>query len=1052
MTRLQDEQEREAILHELNENFVVEAGAGSGKTYSLVQRMVNTVASGAAEVHEIAAITFTQKAAQEMEERFRKALKEEAASAEGEKKLHCEQALAEVDQIYIGTVHAFCTKMLHERPVEAGLDLEFETIEDREEQELLDKVWDKFIQQKKRDDPETMQELISTGIELQEIRPWLEQVRTYADVNWPAHVVNRPDIEEAVHQIERFVHVHERNIPDTATAADLDAAQKQLIDAKRYLQYVRRNNDEAKIQLLEMFEKPAKVTMKRWLNADAAKELRDSTLPAFCETIAATLFDYRAYRYPKVITVLQDALSVYEAEKQRQSKLTYHDLLTVSVQMLKHNLEVRAFFREKYRVLLVDEFQDTDPVQAELVMLLASDDDHSNWREMTPRPGSLFVVGDPKQSIYRFRRADIQIYQEMKNIIKNTNGRVLPLTMNFRTSKAVTEPLNEAFQKMLPALETSTQASYRPLIAPEPAAEEEMEGIYQLTLDAGKKADVLKREATIIAGYIQQKVQLEAARPQDFMILTRYNEGMDIYRDALKTAGIPATAATELNLSDDPVWQELCYLYEAVAAPHRPLNIVRLYRGPLFGLSDDDFVAEKAAGQALTIETEEKAGTNFQKANEELSNYRQYVHLYSPIDALEKIAFASAWPLLASDRKEPEKNLSRLHHLLTLVRRENANGSGTFAEAVQTFRSFVEEGGFEDAVLPHEYEAVQILNVHKAKGLEAPYVFLAHPVKFITPGSRSSEHIERVSGEGSGYFWFSKKTGMYQSKTVAHPHNAEELFALETAYSEAEETRLTYVAATRAEQMIVISRTNEDDKKQKNPWQHLISSLPPLEEINTNFNLIQAVKTDEPDVGEGWFSLESETEAWINEKSSPTYSETAATAMIDEKRKPPMTKADLADEEMSGPEWGALVHKALEDLMNHQEITSEWLAQLCQEFGFADKLRKLEAIIVDFQNEELYKKVNTARQAYTEMPFTYFDDQEKTTISGVIDLVYEDDDGWHLVDFKTNRFQNEDEKDAISEYYQPQLMYYKQAFQLAFVKPSTISLYLLHTQERIYFT
>src|SRR5271157_6048785 len=159
---------------------------------------------------------------------------------------------------------------------------------------------------------------------------------------------------------------------------------------------------------------------------------------------------WREWSYRPILRVMTDARVIYDTMRSQKRQLSYGDLLMKAAQLLRDKPHVRRYFQDRFSHLLVDEFQDTDPIQAEVMLLLtASDIGETDWRKVVPRPGSLFVVGDPKQSIYRFRRADIVTYNDVKDIIqrgKPEDGIVLELSSNFRATGSIISWVNEVFE------------------------------------------------------------------------------------------------------------------------------------------------------------------------------------------------------------------------------------------------------------------------------------------------------------------------------------------------------------------------------------------------------------------------------------------------------------------------------------------------------------------------------------------------------------------------------------------------------------------------------
>src|SRR5262249_2080605 len=166
---------------------------------------------------------------------------------------------------------------------------------------------------------------------------------------------------------------------------------------------------------------------------------------------------------PELQRELRPMIELYENSKQRAGALDFLDLLLVARNLVRDHPEVRAALQRRYTHIFVDEFQDTDPLQAEIIVLLAADDPtEQDWRRVRPIPGKLFVVGDPKQSIYRFRRADVALYQEIKRQLVAAGGKLDYLTVSFRAVPALQASINAAFAPLM-TTDGPTHPAYTPL-------------------------------------------------------------------------------------------------------------------------------------------------------------------------------------------------------------------------------------------------------------------------------------------------------------------------------------------------------------------------------------------------------------------------------------------------------------------------------------------------------------------------------------------------------------------------------------------------------------
>ncbi len=254
--------------------------------------------------------------------------------------------------------------------------------------------------------------------------------------------------------------------------------------------------------------KELKVVQKIWPRGkqQALDELErwDDFRHTFAEPLVRL---WREKRYEPVMRALKPARDLYDGLRRSVAALNYQDLLMTAAVLLRDKPKVREYFRKRFTHLLVDEFQDTDPIQAEVMMLLTADNpEEPHWRHCRPVPGSLFVVGDPKQSIYRFRRADIVTYNQVRTIIVESRGKVVNLTVNFRTTKPLVDWVNEVFEEQFPAQSSDYSPQYVSLI---PATGNQdraaPSGIRRLTVpeEYGKNDEVNEYDAELIARTIR---------------------------------------------------------------------------------------------------------------------------------------------------------------------------------------------------------------------------------------------------------------------------------------------------------------------------------------------------------------------------------------------------------------------------------------------------------------------------------------------------------------------------------------------------------------------
>ena len=270
---------------------------------------------------------------------------------------------------------------------------------------------------------------------------------------------------------------------------------------------------------------------------------------AFRATFAEPLVrSWREKRYERAMRALQPARELYDRLRRERAVLNYQDLLMAAAVLLRDKPRIREYFRQRFTHVLVDEFQDTDPIQAEVMMLLtANDPDETNWKACRPVPGSLFVVGDPKQSIYRFRRADIVTYNQVRAIILDSKGKVVTLAVNFRTTKPLVEWVNKEFEPRFPE-ESSDYSPHYVSLKPAPGngSQADANVLTPLTVPDAytKNEEANEYDAHLVAQTIRNALPSKPSGENDvhpglFMIVTPGRDKLALYGRKLEQLGIP---------------------------------------------------------------------------------------------------------------------------------------------------------------------------------------------------------------------------------------------------------------------------------------------------------------------------------------------------------------------------------------------------------------------------------------------------------------------------------------------------------------------------------
>ena len=834
-----DQAARDRIRNDLDTTFLVEAGAGSGKTKSLVDRMIALLASGRAEIDTLAAVTFTRKAAAELRGRFQvgleKARLEEKNAAV---KARLDAALTGLERSFIGTIHSFCARLLRERPIEAGIDPDFRELEEHEDRVLLEACWDEYLAKARLENPAALLGLDEAGLEPSALESAFTALSGFPEVDPIPGRAEPPDLAKARRALERLLDMAQGLVPQERPAKGRDALQSVLVRSFRRRRNIGFADPRRLMETIELFDRSPGVTKNRWASKEDAERML-AAVEDFREAHAVpALREWREFRHSRALAFLGPAVEFYAERRRAEGRLNFQDQLMLAAGLLRENPEVRGYFRTRFHPVLVDEFQDTDPIQAEILFLLAGrrNDAERDWARLEPEPGSLFLVGDPKQSIYRFRRADIDIYNLVKARLVASGGAVLELGANFRSLRRIADWVNPLFDParggLFPERADAYQAGFMKLEAMRGRGGGTLSGVHRATVPAvprHAKEPIAEYDARRLAEFVDWALRgnlalddgqggARPAEPGDFLVLFRYKDRMSVYARRLEERKVPFEIAGSDAFTANGEIGEVMNLLRALDDPDDPVATVAVLRGLFFGLSDQELLGHRAAGGGFCCVDPERGERGVERVRRALGVLREWRELAAklpPSAALETILQRSG---LLNHLVTAEMGSSRTGNVLKLVevlRARESEDMTSFAAAVEFMGEWVGSRPVEEMSLaPGRRNAVRLMNLHKAKGLEAPVVWLANPagVRDFEP----DKHIRRTNGRPRGHFRFSRPFG-FATKTVSQPVGWEESASEEKRYEEAEEDRLMFVAATRARDLLVVS-AYEGDLGERKAW------------------------------------------------------------------------------------------------------------------------------------------------------------------------------------------------------------------------------------------
>ena len=1052
MSKDTDQISRDKIRTDIHHNFFVEAGAGSGKTSVLADRMVAMV-EGGIDISKISAITFTKAAAGEFYSRFQQKLSES-------KSAYAEKALKDIDLCFMGTIDSFCNMVLSEHPAEAGIPSDAAVITEEEAELLYLREYSKIMKgasgdpelEKKAErfrntfwDP---QSVFQNGMRMLASSGGAEFIYNKPPEGKPDAVFGRR--REKVIEILKALYAHPELLSDD-NKASRDASQMlsdkyELLTSSWDEEPLSVKNALKKMngfRLLPEFEDKQEILGPGWEHFFIKHEGRKKWFEVNTDNDPFLSKALEDYIYSVAADFLDSCAESIADTLRKEGKLTFSDYLLYLRDLLRKDAseggKLTGHIYNRHSYFLIDEFQDTDPIQAEIFFYLTAKEPKSDWKECVPRQGSLFIVGDPKQSIYRFRSADVSSFLRVREMFRDPEiGEVLEMYRNFRSSGMMSGWFNEVFSELLPE-DTDVQSKFSLIPTEEkPEYKGTLGGAYSYDVTSSISASGREdhfRVAEIIRKIVDDpNITIQGRenddvprRPEyrDFMIITPTKSNLRLYMNALSELGIPFRIEGKVLFNECEPLKALAYLMAAAADP---------YDGKAL------FAAEHLSGCSVTPEDVR----SFAARTRNMPPSAVFTMLLE-----ENRVFARAGA----------HNAEYVYFALELLREAETTGVvSSMKDAAGFISGLVNDASGEERCiqLRRDSNRVHIANLHKVKGLEAPIVMLADPFRRGHDPSQRVDHSE----EPPKRYVFS-----IQGKSPITTNEFADELEKEKAVLAAEDTRLLYVAATRAENALIISaaRTVKGELASSNPWMPLLN--------HTDKRIFGLLGSAEVTVPSGPVLLDvdalydkAESESVLNDRAplAPTYeirlpSKAEKKRLISSENVPeedsPAASERADAEEAAGPEaspvtaafraihpkhaalFGTLVHRLMEVLVSSRntvdldaavnEIVLDYNVSY-DEFGeilkrIGETMRRGGFEQTNGVPQDILAELLAADEVHCECPFCYRDGE--TVWHGVMDVVYNKDGAWHIVDYKTNA--DPDDLDAL---YQEQLQAYVKAF------------------------
>jgi ATP-dependent helicase/nuclease subunit A len=853
---MHDDEARRAIADDLDETLIVEAAAGTGKTTELVNRILRVLATGRATMVEIVAVTFTEKAAGELKLRLREKLEQERGDATSDEvRDRLEIALETLEEAHVNTIHGFCAELLRERPVEACVDPLFAVLTEPQADRVYGRAFRAWLQEALRNPPQGMRRALRRtsvfgGLPASDGGGPVDRLRgagrMLADWRGFPHPWKRPPFDRD-REIDRLVAALHRFADLTAAASsqrdnlylDTDAARRLSRQIRLEQSFAQRDLDGWEARFVDLtrdrgFSRPRKGSGYKF-----AKDVNRTDVLTAREALFNDLQQFRKDADADLAACLQQemagATERYQALKQAAGALDFTDLLARARDLIKTNHAVRAHLQQKFTRIFVDEFQDTDPIQAEILTLLAND-----------VHGKLFIVGDPKQAIYRFRGTDVGTYWQVRDDLAARGARVLQLTTSYRSVPAIQRVVNAAFAEEMTGNATTRQADYVPLspyrnaypsqpaIVALPVPRPYGRGGFGALRPSGKAIDASLPDVvgayiawlTEKSGWMVSEKQSDGTetrvplQPRHVAVLFRrfVSFGDDVtrpYIDAIEARGIPHLLVGGKAFHGREEVETIRAALAAIEWPDDELSVFATLKGSLFAVDDEHLLEFRHrfgtfhpfriprelggnSGQELALTGEPTAHltpiADALRLLQQLHRGRNYRPVADTIGRLLADTRAHVGFIL---RPAGEQALANVLHVAELARQYEASGGISFRGFIDELRTAAASEAAEAPILEEGSDGVRLMTVHKAKGLEFPVVILADLTCRMSR-SDASRFLDASRG------LCAMKIGGWAPHDL-HEHETEEVLC-----DQAEGVRLAYVAATRARDLLVVPVLGDD--------------------------------------------------------------------------------------------------------------------------------------------------------------------------------------------------------------------------------------------------
>ena len=1055
-------EDRLKVQTKLGVNMVVEAGAGTGKTTLLITRICLAVLAQGTRIEKIVALTFTDKAAAEIKNRLVNTLhqvvreinlptdqrpekgtllsllRQEFSLEDAVILDRAQKALMQLDRASVGTIHSFCADILKTFPLEAGLSPHAEIDSGAKAARLFDSYWNSFLDEelgRYASRAQAWKEVL-TEISLEELKAFAQElcsgkIEQYDYFSHAALLANICEEKSRQAQVWSTAFLDPKKPSPRSIEKALSWAEKSL---QRSAAFLRRES------------LPQDVPLPPALPSAALKGWEEDTFEA-----ARSLVQFALKMQPQKQEIFQKAFELVDpvsrqirAAYEQEGILSFDDLIVKTRNLVRRDLYVRRMLKEKLDVLFIDEFQDTDPVQGELLLFLAEKKTGSaaRWQDVQLEPGKLFVVGDPKQSIYRFRGADITAYELFTQLILSQGGEKCFLRRNFRSTPDIVATANLICRRAM-IQQTAFQPAYEPIFPVKETTQKSVSWLFVNTPAENPSADELRaNQAERIAQWICQNVgKLTLANGEklayrDIAILSRAATTSGPYTEALRRHGIAFNSEGEKDFFRRQEIHDLLNFLRVVDNPSDTTSLVGVLRSPLGGYTDEE-VYQITVRQELSV---------FAKTADK-SLARLYALLLSFINKsgrtdvarlVQEVLDNTFLPEVCAGAYDGEQTWDILTRLVRQIDTWAGGRPISLGQFIAAVQQQIEQTPEQlNAFYTESLDAVSVMTVHKSKGLDFPVVILADLSRKEAAGSSLPPHL---------FSWQYNMHGLRAGKIC--DANLAFLEEEQKKHERCEEIRILYVALTRAkEHLILVADGRKGAEKAAAPF--VAAGLFPhekvpclgREEVQVAVSYFDYIPPEQflyrPVVTATPGQAPQELVQWRK-----TYEQRRAryhTLLAQTSLSPSQLVQEnrpFSVSQQSGAVLGTVCHRALQLIAkNPSTPLAEAVREAAGTTGLLSCEQEALELLEPFVRSDVFAEIKKCRLLASEMPFSFVNEAGLVS-SGVMDAVLQQADGtvW-VLDYKTDHIPAEG-LTSLLEKYRPQLtVYAKAARKLFTVRP-----------------